>query len=88
MHLTYIRYILNQITVVSTALQSQSLCCVDNGDKYGLLRLNILLRPRQIYIYLRSVQRDCDSRGNTTTTDRIKRFFLRYALRLVYKHHE
>lgn len=88
MHLTYIRYILNQITVGSTALQSQSLCCVDNGDKYGLLRLNILLRPRQIYIYLRSVQRDCDSRGNTTTKDRIKRFFLRYALRLVYKHHE
>lgn len=47
---SYIHYILNQITVVSTALQSQSLCCVDNGDKHGLLRLNILLRPRQIYI--------------------------------------
>lgn len=47
---SYIHYILNQITVVSTALQSQSLCCVDNGDKHGLLRLNILLRPHQIYI--------------------------------------
>lgn len=51
MHLTYIRYILNQITVVSIALQSQSPCCVDSGDKYGLLHLNFFAKATSdIYI--------------------------------------